>query len=84
MLILKYFPPFRVKKKSHPYFLHNIFQNPIVIKWVLSIDELAECFIRIVAIMANIFWFSSEQKLMCAPLTNEEHLNHRIIHFAVI
>lgn len=29
--------PFRVEKKSHPYFLHNIFLNPIASKWILSI-----------------------------------------------
>ena len=47
-------PP-HVKKKSHLYFLHNNFQNPIVSKWMLSIDELTECFIRIVAVMVDIF-----------------------------
>ena len=84
MLILKHFPPFHVKKKSHPYFLHNNFQNPIVFKWMLSIDELTECFIRIVAVMINIFRLSPERKLVDAPFANEEHLNYRIVHVAVI
>lgn len=74
----------RVKKKFHPYFLYNNFQNPIVIKWIQPIDYLLECFIRIVAIMVDILWLSPERKLMDAPFTNEEHLYHRIVHVTVI
>ncbi|MBR5046477.1 hypothetical protein IKX73_02520 [Candidatus Saccharibacteria bacterium] len=53
-------------------------------KWMLSIDELTECFIRIVAVMVDIFRFGPERKLVNAPLTYEKHLNHRVIHVAVI
>lgn len=84
MLVLKHFLPFQIKKKSHPYFLHNNFQNPIVIKWVLSIDYLLKCFIRIVAVMIDIFRFSPERKLVNAPFADKEHLNYRVIHVAVI
>ena len=84
MLILKHFSPFRVKKKSHPYFLHNNYQNPIVSKWTLSIDELTECFVRIVAVMVNIFRLGPKRKLVDSPSANEEHLNYRIIYIAVI
>ncbi len=45
---------------------------------------MIECFVRIVAVVVNIFWLGPEQKLVDAPLTDEEHLNHRIIHVAVI
>ena len=34
--------------------------------------------------MVNIFRFGPERKLVDAPLTNEEHLNYRIIYVAVI
>ena len=84
MLILKHFSPSRVNKKSHPYSLHNNFQNPIVSKWTLSIDELTECFIRIVAVMVDIFRLGPKRKLVDAPLPNEERLDYRIIHVAVI
>ena len=84
MLIFHNNSPFRVKKKSHPYFLYNNFQNPIAIKWILSIDYLLECFIRIVAVVVNIFRFGPERKLVDAPFANEEHLNYRVIHVAVI
>ena len=84
MLILKHFSPSRVKKKSHPYFLHNNFQNPIVSKWMLSIDELTECFVRVVAVMVDIFWLSPKRKLVDAPPSDEKHLNYRVIHVAVI
>ena len=82
--LFRYILPFYVKKKSHPYFLHNNFQNPIASKWMLSIDELTECFIRIVAVMVDVFQFSPERKLVYAPFANEGHLNYRIIHVAVI
>ncbi|MBR2994938.1 hypothetical protein IKF32_03465 [Candidatus Saccharibacteria bacterium] len=45
---------------------------------------MIECFVRIVAIMVNIFRLGPERKLVDAPLTDEEHLNHRVIHVAVI
>jgi len=53
-------------------------------KWTLSIDELTECFIRIVAVMVDIFRLSPERKLVDAPLTNKNHLNHRVIYVTVI
>lgn len=84
MLIFHNNSPLRVKKKSYPYFLHNSFQNPIVSKWTLSIDQMIECFVGIVAVMVDIFRFGPKRKLVDAPLANEEHLNHRAIHVAVI
>ena len=76
--------PSCVNEKSHPYFLHNNFQNPIVIKWILSIDELPECFIRIVAAMHDVFWFRPKREFMDFPFANEEHLDNRVIHVTVI
>ena len=76
--------PYYVKKKSHPCFLHNNFQNPIVIKWILPIDELPECFIRIVAAMHDVFWLRPEREFMDFPFANEEHLENRVIHVTVI
>ena len=45
---------------------------------------MIECFVGIVAVMVDVFRFSPERKLVDAPLTDEEHLNYRIIHVAVI
>ena len=45
---------------------------------------MIECFIRIVAVMVDIFRLSPERKLVDAPLANEEHLNYRIIYVAAI
>ena len=64
--------------------MYNNFQKPIVIKWILPVDYLLECFVRIVAAVVNIFRLRPERKLVDAPLANEEHLNCRVIHAAVI
>jgi len=45
---------------------------------------MIECFVRIVAVMINIFRLSPKRKLVDAPFANEEHLNYRVIHVAVI
>ena len=45
---------------------------------------MIEYFVGIVAVMINIFWLGPERKLVNAPLTNEEYLNYRVIHVAVI
>lgn len=72
------------RKNSTPCFLHNNFQNPIVIKWIPYIDHPLECFVRIIAVMVDVFRLSPERKLMNAPFANEEHLNYCVIHVAVI
>lgn len=76
--------PSHVKKKFYTCFLHNNFQNPIVIKWISSIDYPLECFVRIIAVMVDVFRPSPERKLVNALFANEEHLNYRVIHVAVI
>ncbi len=76
--------PSRVKKKFYPCFLRNNFQNPIVIKWILPIDELPECFIGIVTTMHNVFRLRTKREFMDFPFTNEEHLEYRVIHVTVI
>ena len=80
---LKYFTV-SCQEKSQPYFLHNNFQNPIASKWMLSIDYLLECFVRIVAIVFDIFRLGPEQEFVDTPSTNKEHLNYRIVYIAVI
>ena len=45
---------------------------------------MVERFVRIVAVMVDIFRLGPERKLVYIPLTNEEYLNYRIIHIAVI
>ena len=45
---------------------------------------MVECFVGIVAVMVDVFWLSPKRKLVDAPLANEEHLDYRIIHVAVI
>ena len=45
---------------------------------------MIECFIGIVAAVINTFRLGPERKLANAPLANEEHLNYRVIHVAVI
>ncbi len=45
---------------------------------------MIECFVRIVAVMVDIFWLGLKRKPVDAPLVNEEHLNHCVIHVAVI
>ena len=45
---------------------------------------MIERFVGIVTVVVNIFRFDPERKLVYAPLTNEEHLNYRVIHVAVI
>ena len=62
------------QEKSHPCFLYNNFQSPIVPKWTLSIDELSECFVRIVAVMVNIFRLDPKRKFVDTIFANEEHL----------
>lgn len=64
--------------------MHNNFQNPIVTKWIPSIDYLLECFVRIVAAMVDIFRFSPKRKLLNASFADKEHLNYRIIYVTVI
>ena len=51
---------------------------------MLSIDYLLECFVRVVAVMVDVFRLDPKRKLVYAPLTYEKHLNYRVIHVAVI
>ena len=45
---------------------------------------MIECFVGIVAVMVDIFRLGPERKLVDAPFANEEHLNYRVLHVAVI
>ena len=45
---------------------------------------MVECFVRVVAVVANIFRFGPERKLVNAPLTNKEHLDYRVIYAAFV
>ena len=45
---------------------------------------MIECFVRIVAVVVDIFRFDPERKLVYTPLTDEEHLDYYVIHVAVI